>query len=149
MSLSNAVGIYSKFITESMEVVVKKNITDVVGLAVEIFGNYLKKELINTSNTNLKSDIKRMDKIASELYRSNNVKDDKVTLNITVADFLIFKYGIETVEDLLLCFKVEKEIMKQYKEFLNVLNEKYDTLDIREVREYYEFISSMDRVERN
>lgn len=61
--------VYNKFITESMDAFVKKSITDTVGLAVEIFINYLKKELFNTSNPNLKDDIKRMDKIVAELYR--------------------------------------------------------------------------------
>lgn len=61
-----------------------------------------------------------------------------------MAEFLIFKYVIEIVKDLLLCFKISKEIMEEYKEFIGNLNVKFDALDIRKVKEYYEFIPSHD-----
>lgn len=141
--------VYSKFVKEKVDIIIRKEIINIVLLGSEIFINYLKKELPNTNNFNLKNDIKRIEEISAKLIRVNDGKEGEVTLSITVAEFLIFNFGLETVEALLLKFKIPKEDMEQYKEFIKSLNEKYDILDIREVREYYEFISSMDRVERN
>lgn len=141
--------VYNKFIEGKIDIIIKKEIIDTVLLGVEIFTNYLKKEVPNTDNFNLKDDIKRLEQISKKLIRLNDGEGGKVTFNITVAEFLIFKYGIETVEYLLLNFKIAKDIMEQYKEFIEMLNKKYDTLDIKEIKGYYEFIASFDKVERN
>lgn len=138
--------VYNKFIKEKVDIIIRKEIIDIVLLGSEIFINYLKKELPETNNFNLKDDIKRMERISDKLIRVNDGKEGEVTLNITIAEFLIFKYGIETVECLLLNFKIAKDDMEQYKVFIEALNEKYDTLDIREIREYYSFIASFDNV---
>jgi len=136
--------VYNKFIEEKVNIIIQKDIIDTLLLGSEIFMNYLKKELPNTNNFNLKNDIKRIEEISEKLIKVNDGEEGEVTINITVAEFLIFKFAIETVEDLLLNFKIQKEIMEQYKEFIGMINKKYDTLDTREVKEYYEFISSYD-----
>ncbi|WP_102398911.1 hypothetical protein [Haloimpatiens massiliensis] len=141
--------VYNKFIEEKVDIIIRKDIIDTVLLGVEIFTKFLNKELPETNNFNLKDDIKRMEQISDKLIRVNDGKEGEVTLNITVAEFLIFKYGIETVECLLLNFKIAKDDMEQYKVFIEALKEVYDTLDIGEISEYYRFLASFDKVERN
>lgn len=137
-------SIHKQFNEKKLSIEINRDIIDTLILADEIFVNFLKSQLEEDNNPFLKQDIKNMKNVGKELSKLNGFKKDKVILNITVAEFLIFTYGIQTVEKMIEYFKPSQYILNKYVDFINEMKKIYNSLNQEEIKLYYDLIASYD-----
>ncbi len=137
---------YNKFTSDTIELTVDSRIINTIIFAGGMFNSYLKRELTNGSNFCLRDDIKRIENVLRELVKLKNGIDveENLNINITIAEFLILKYGLDSVAKLVVSIELEDSRTISYYDFLIYLDEKYNSLDPSEVQEYYEFLSKYD-----
>lgn len=136
--------IYNKFNEEMLPICIEKNIVDTLIIASEVCINFLKEEQVERSNPFLKDDIIRMNNISKKLNKMKAVEMDKFHFSITVAEFLIFKYCIETIKGMICAFRPRADVLENYDNFIDALKKIYCTLNENHVRLYYEFVSAYD-----
>lgn len=135
--------IYNKFNNNTIELSIDSRTINTIILAAGVFKNYLKEELVNGNSLSLRNDIKRVERVLRELVmiKNNNDIEGNLNINITIAEFLIFKYGLNSVIGLVVSLELEDSRTIGYYDFLMHLDEKYNLLDNKEIEMYYEFLS--------
>lgn len=135
--------IYNKFISDTIELTIDSRIINTIIFAGGMFNTYLKRELTNGNNSCLRDDIKRIENVLRELVKLKNGIDVEANLNIniTIAEFLILKYGLDSVARLVVPLLLQDSATIGYYDFLIHLEGKYNSLDIKEIEAYYEFLS--------
>ncbi|WP_394884241.1 hypothetical protein [Clostridium butyricum] len=135
--------IYNKFNNNTIELSIDSRTINTIILAAGVFKNYLKEELVNGNSLSLRNDIKRVERVLRELVmiKNNNDIEGNLNINITIAEFLIFKYVLNSVIGLVVSLELEDSRTIGYYDFLMHLDEKYNLLDNKEIEMYYEFLS--------
>ena len=137
---------YNKFTSDAIELTVDSRIINTIIFAGGMFNSYLKRELSNGNNSCLRDDIKRIENVLRELVKLKNGIDVEANLNmnITIAEFLILKYGLDSVARLVVSLELEDSRTISYYDFLIYLDEKYNSLETKEIEVYYEFLAEHD-----
>lgn len=136
--------IYNKFLTNKIEIKIKYVIIKRLLDGCEIFLKYQNQELQHTTNPCIKDDIKMMTKVIEELRKSKYTDNKEFSVLMTISEFLIFKYAIESVTELVGFSTLTNSLSVQYMEFKIYLEEKNRTLNENEVKVYYEFLGTYD-----
>ncbi len=138
--------IYKKFNNDTIELTIDSRTINMIILATEVFNTYLKQELVTGNNISLRNDIKRIENVLKELIKLKNNSGIKRNLNmkITIAELLIFKFGLDSVTKLVVPLELEDKITISYYDFLIHLDERYNLLDPNEIKVYYKFLSEYD-----
>ena len=138
--------VYTKFNDDTIELTVDSRIINTIIFAGGMFNSYLKRELTNGNNSCLRDDIKRIENVLRELVKLKNGIDveENLNINITIAEFLILKYGLDSVAKLVVPLLLQDSATIGYYDFLIHLEEKYNSLDSNEIEAYYEFLSECD-----
>ena len=137
---------YNKFTSDAIELTVDSRIINTIIFAGGMFNSYLKRELTNGNNSCLRDDIKRIENVLRELVKLKNRIDveENLNINITIAEFLTLKYGLDSVAKLVVPLLLQDSATIGYYDFLIQLEEKYNSLDSNEIEAYYEFLSECD-----
>lgn len=143
MFFTKKYSLYKKFNNKTIDLTIDTRIVDTIIVAGDLFNSYLKKELVDTDNKALRNDIKRMEHILKELIQLENKSgtEGNFIVNITIAEFLIFKYGLDNVAKLVVPLLLQDSATIRYYDFLIQLDEKYNSLDVKEIEMYYESLS--------
>lgn len=138
--------IYKKFNNDTIELYIDARTINTIILATGMFNTYLKGELTNENSLSLINDINRVENILKELIKLKNNSDVKGNLNmkITIAELLIFKFGLDSVTKLVVPLELEDGRTIRYYDFLIYLDAKYNLLDYDEIEAYYEVLSEYD-----
>lgn len=138
--------IYKKFNNDTIELSIDSRTINTIILATGMFNTYLKGELANGNSISLINDIKKVENILEGLIKLKNNSDIKgnLNMNITIAEFLIFKYGLDNITRLVVPLELEDARTIRYYDFLIYMDAKYDLLDYDEIEAYYEFLSECD-----
>ena len=136
--------VYNKFFAEKIEIKIKGRTVERISMACEIFIKYLQEELPNTINPDLKDNVKTMARIVKELSNLKPIDNEEGSLLLTIAEFLIFKYAIESVAKLVGSLIFFDLLSIEYTDFMICLDEIYKTINENDVKVYYEFLAGYD-----
>jgi hypothetical protein len=139
--------IYNKYLTEKIEVKISRTIIQRALTGCEIFLKYQHKELQQTINPCLKSDIKMMTNIIEQLRNIKGTDNKESSILLTISEFLLFKYAIRSVAGLV-SLKSSDPLGIGYTDFLIYLEKIFRNLNENEVKVYYEFLAAYDKPQK-
>ena len=136
--------IYNKFLREMIEIKVRGCIIEKISYGCATFLRHLKEELQHTTNPCVKDDIKMMTKIIEELRKSKSTDNKEFSISLTISEFLLFNYAIESVVGVVETFRLSDPLGIEFVDFMIYLNERYSNIMENEVKVYYEFLATYD-----
>ena len=136
--------VYNKFLVERIKVQIKGAITKRLLEGCEIFIKYLEEELPHSINPALRNDIERMNRIVEGLGQLGDTCKEEESIEMTVSEFLIFKFGLELVAGLVGVLDLSDTLSIKYMDFIIYLEELYGTLNENDINLYYSFLATFD-----